>query len=267
MGIYRTLSLLLIVLPVYALPPHVVKLIEPVSNNISLVWTHLGSNHTQSWRPHQRYNPASLIKLPVLTCLYNRIESGTLLESDTVVYHDYHTQSGAGILKNQKPGNRYRLDSLAEMMLRYSDNTATGMLIEHLGRDVINNYMQTIGMDSTWLRNPRLTQPPQSNQTTAMDIHQLLIKLARYELISPLRTQHVLSHMKKQIYRWGIPHRLPRSYRVANKTGTLGSVRHDAGLIIQGNNAYVLTILTDGLPENTRSDTIASIAEALLVTP
>ncbi len=270
MGICRIIiigCLLALVLPVQALPPAVAALIEPVSSNISIVFTHLGTNQTHSWRPYQRYNPASLIKLPIAASLYHQIETGKRATSDSVRYRHKHTQSGAGILKTHEPGDYYRLDTLADMMMRYSDNTATGMLIEQLGRDTINQHMRAIGMSNTWLKNPRLTRPPQSNQTTAMDIHQLLIKLARYELISPLRTQHILSHMKEQIYRWGIPHRLPRSYSVSNKTGTLGFVRHDAGLIVHGSNAYVLTILTDGLPETTRADTIARIAEALLIVP
>lgn len=267
MGVYRTLGLFFFILPLYGLPPQVATIIQPVSSNISLVVTHLGTNYTYSWRPNQRYNPASLIKLPILACLYNRVASERASLSNTLMHRARHTQSGAGILKHARHGEVYRLDTLANMMMRYSDNTATLMLIEYLDRQQINDYMRRIGMQNTWLKNPHLTQPPQSNQTTAMDIHQLLVQLARYELLSPTHTYELLSQMRQQIYRWGIPHWLPPSFSVANKTGTLGSVRHDVGLVIHNKDAYVVSILTEGLPKGTRAATIARIAEAILINP
>ena len=100
-----------------------------------------------------------------------------------------------------------------------------------------------------------------------MDIHQLLVQLARYQRMPPTHTQSLFRTMQKQIYRWGIPRRLPHTFLVANKTGTLGSVRHDAGLVVRAKDAYVVSILTDGLPKGTRAATIARIAEAILINP
>jgi beta-lactamase class A len=66
--------------------------------------------------------------------------------------------------------------------------------------------------------------------------------------------------LHRQQFRSGIPAGLPRQARVANKTGDISTVAHDAGLVyLPDRKPYAIAVLTEWEPSTTgRSTTIAA---------
>jgi beta-lactamase class A len=81
----------------------------------------------------------------------------------------------------------------------------------------------------------------------------------------------MLEILHEQEFRSGIPAGVPESARVANKTGEISTVAHDAAIVyLAGRNPYCIVVLTEWKPcASGRSDTIASISRAvfLLLSP
>jgi beta-lactamase class A len=76
----------------------------------------------------------------------------------------------------------------------------------------------------------------------------------------------MLDILQAQEFRKGIPAGLPDDARVANKTGEISTVAHDAGIVYLPNRkAYALVVLTEWDKDRTsgRSDTIASISRII----
>jgi beta-lactamase class A len=75
----------------------------------------------------------------------------------------------------------------------------------------------------------------------------------------------MLDILHQQRFRSGIPAGLPEDARVANKTGEISTIAHDAGIVyLDGRDAYVVVILTEWAPEvNGRQETIARISRAV----
>ncbi|GHE21989.1 serine hydrolase [Halomonas urumqiensis] len=98
----------------------------------------LGSDERFGFRDDERWYLASLIKVPVAIELMSRVERGeaSLATSLTLAESDY--VDGAGPTNWASPGTSLRLEELLEPMLTVSDNTATDMLIRHLGLEAVN---------------------------------------------------------------------------------------------------------------------------------
>ncbi|MCC5883025.1 MAG: serine hydrolase [Halomonas sp.] len=98
----------------------------------------LGSGARFGWRDDEYWYLASLVKVPVAIELLSRIEAGEMSLQDrlTLARSDY--VDGAGTTNWAAPGSGLPLSQLLESMLTMSDNTASDMLIRHLGLESVN---------------------------------------------------------------------------------------------------------------------------------
>jgi len=67
---------------------------------------------------------ASLMKLPVMITLYQKVETGKVDLETKYILKEKDKRTGAGILQNRTVGSSYSYRELAELMGHYSDNTA-----------------------------------------------------------------------------------------------------------------------------------------------
>lgn len=104
----------------------------------------LGSGRTRGWRDEEPWYLASLVKVPVAIELMARVESGELSLDDRLTLAESDYVDGAGPTNWAPPGTRLSLEALLEAMLTVSDNTATDMLIRHLGLAAINARAQAL---------------------------------------------------------------------------------------------------------------------------
>ncbi|MFQ3787081.1 serine hydrolase [Halomonas sp. A29] len=90
------------------------------------------------WRDDEYWYLASLVKVPVAIELMGRVEAGemALLDRLTLQRSDY--VDGAGSTNWAAPGSTLTLRQLLESMITVSDNTASDMLIHHLGLENVN---------------------------------------------------------------------------------------------------------------------------------
>ncbi|MGB0865561.1 MAG: serine hydrolase [Granulosicoccaceae bacterium] len=79
----------------------------------------------------------STFKLAVLLILVNHIEAGLAQWTDSMTLKERHLSLPSGTLQDETLGSRWTLEQLAQKMIADSDNTATDMLIDHLGRKTV----------------------------------------------------------------------------------------------------------------------------------
>ena len=79
----------------------------------------------------------SAFKLVVLAALHDLVEGGNATWSDVVTLEDRHVSLPSGKLRHMPVGSPFTLHTLAAAMIAESDNTATDVLIDYIGRDGI----------------------------------------------------------------------------------------------------------------------------------
>lgn len=211
---------------------------------VSLAFTDIVTGETVGLEDTVPINPASVIKVPVMVEAYIQANEGRFTFSDKLILKQSDKVYGAGPMYFQKNGAGFSIQYLVECMIHYSDNTATKMLIDFLGKDRINTTMRRLGLTQTVIGNSNLLKAKGLNYSSTKDMNVLLTKISKGEIVSTEACSEMITLMAKQKYRWGIPSSVPKNVIVADKTGTLNGIKHDCGIVFNKKSPYVLSIFT-----------------------
>ena len=122
-------------------------------------------------------------------------------------------------------------------MLKVSDNACGVAVGNWVGWAYADVQLKSLGLANTRLNSSG------GPKTTASDTTKFLSKLWTSNLFGNDLRQFILATMNQQTLRAGIPAGCP-DCNVADKTGNLDDVRHDAGIIYAGDKSYILTVFT-----------------------
>lgn len=191
---------------------------------------------------------ASLVKIPIMAaCFYAQAE-GKLSLRDKLALKASAKTPGSGILKNMPAGSSLSVERLIELMITESDNTASNMLIDLLGRDYLNAFFKREGLKNTNLARKmmdfRYRRKGVENYTTAYDISLLLERIYRGEFLNRPVSDKCLAMLLRQRLKDRIPRKLPRDTPVAHKTGLERNVCHDAGIVFTPGGHFLICVLT-----------------------
>lgn len=145
-----------------------------------------------------------------------------------------------------------KVNALLYSMITVSDNTAANTLTKMLGeedavqgRNRINQYCQAHGYHSTAMGRMLLESTVNGdNYTSAADCALFLKRVYNRELP---HAELMLSYLKQQQRTAKIPAGLPDNVASANKTGELADVENDAAIVLDGENSYVLVVLSENV--------------------
>lgn len=239
--------------------------------------------HHTSWslNPHRWFHAASTIKVPVLLAVYEAIEQH-LFDAHSRVHvrnrflsavdgKPFRVPSGrdANADVHAAVGRMLTVHELAEHMIVTSSNLATNLLVDLVGIEPARAALARLhvsGIDlQRGVEDEQAWEQGLNNRVTAAGLCNALRLIEEGKAISPEASRAMLDILHQQRFRSGIPAGLPENARVANKTGEISTIAHDAGIVyLDGRDAYVVVILTEWEPEvEGRQETIARISRAV----
>ncbi len=209
------------------------------------VWS-MDNNNYASIDSKRIYPAASIIKLPVLIQLYKAVEAETFGLKDYMYLTEYYRSSGSGDMQYAQAGRSYSIYDLAKVMIQDSDNTATNMLMSKLGSmNDINAALKNWGIKNThvqtWL--PDLTG---TNYTTAEDMAQMLYNIGNDDnhFLNINSQSDIINIMGKVKNVNLIKAGLPANVDFVHKTGDIGTMLGDAGIVyLPSGQRYIVVIL------------------------
>ncbi len=112
---------------------------------------------------------ASLIKFPVMIAAYDAVEKGKLSLDDMIELKKDDKVPGSGILTSHfSPGTTISLRDAIHLMIVYSDNTATNLVLDKLGLPATNEVhgVARLPRDADQLESvsPRYVDRPRTEQ-------------------------------------------------------------------------------------------------------
>lgn len=190
------------------------------------------------------FSAASTIKIPVLIAFFQDVDAGKIRLDEMLTMKKELIGGGSGDMQYQQPGKKFTALETATKMSVISDNTATNMLIERLGgKEVLNQRFREWGLTSTVINN-WLPDLEGTNTTTPKDLANLLAKVDRGELISTRSRDRIMNIMQDTRTRTLLPQGLEKDATIAHKTGDIGTVLGDAGIIDMPNGKrYIGSVL------------------------
>ncbi len=216
----------------------------------------------------QRFPTASLIKVAVMAEVYRQIESGRLGLATTVTLRDAEKAGDETTPLNMlHDGTELTVSDLLKLMIAYSDNTATNLLIAKVGTASVNALLDSLGLTKTRLYRPTFRDgradvlPEEEKEyglgsTTPREAATLMELIAQGKVVSRKACDEMIALLATQQDRAMIPRSLPFAkdeILVANKTGWdeeknadaagfKGDVRNDAAYVKGPKARFVLAI-------------------------
>ena len=202
------------------------------------------------------FESASVIKLWIMSCTYEEAERGdlsldqtvTLTEEDMVPcpgVPDYNADRLAGcltedmfpesgVLNYMHPGLELTVRDLVRLMILISDNTATNILIDLLGKDRINEHIASLGAERTILNRKLFDTSPEvrgkENMISLEETGDYFRMLYKGELVSAEASREMLALLQNQQNTYKIPFYI-RRLPVAHKTGEDTGIENDVGIV------------------------------------
>lgn len=97
----------------------------------------------------KRFLTASVFKIYVLIELYRQVLDGKISLDDRYVVKLHDKSPGSGLLQYLDEGLKLTIRDLAKLMMMISDNTATDILMEILGKKNINETIRKLELKNT----------------------------------------------------------------------------------------------------------------------
>jgi beta-lactamase class A len=200
------------------------------------------------------YPTASIIKLPILIALFQEVDAGKISLSETLTMTRDVIVGGSGAIQDLPPGTKFSLLDTATKMIVTSDNTATNMIIKRMGGiQVLNARFRSWGLQNTVMRK-MLPDLKGTNTTTARELVRLLAMLDKQQLLSSRSQGQVIDILQRVRNRTLLPVGLGRGATIAHKTGDIGFILGDAGIIqMPSGKRYLAAVLVESAYDDPRA--------------
>jgi D-alanyl-D-alanine carboxypeptidase (penicillin-binding protein 5/6) len=230
-------------------------LIDAHAGQVGLYIEHLETGEQYGWRADVVQPTASLIKLPVMVAAYRLVDRQQLDLTKHVTLTEADKVPGSGILTYHfSPGATLSVRDAIRLMMRYSDNTATNLVVDQIGLPTTATTMATLGFAETRLhakvfRGDTTLAPERSRQyglgsTTAKETVQILKQLYAEQLATPDSCAAMMEHLLACDDRTMLLRELPNGTEVAHKTGAVAKTRCDAGIVMSPQGPFAICVLT-----------------------
>jgi beta-lactamase class A len=174
---------------------------------------------------------ASTIKIPIFVAFLRAVDAGKVKLDEQLAMTADVKASGSGDMQYLGDGKKYTALETATKMIVISDNSATNMLIKRLGgKAALNQQFKEWGLTATAIQNP-LPDLPGTNTTSTRDHAYLLQRVNHGELLSLPSRDRLLDIMRQTKTRTLLPQGLEKEATIAHKTGDIGSIIGDAGIV------------------------------------
>ena len=214
------------------------------------VWDYETQNYVDI-NASEIFSTASIIKIPVLIDVFKTIESGQLSLSDKIPLTEYFRTEGSGSLQFKARNSEYTIDELARRMITESDNSATNMLMAKIGSMTdVNQSMRAWGIKHTQV-NTWLPDLKGTNYTTARDMATMLYNIdENTEFLSEDSRTRMLNYMGHVHNNRLLKAGLGEGAVLLHKTGDIGTMLGDAGIVIAPNGKKYIVVILANRPHN-----------------
>jgi beta-lactamase class A len=230
-------------------------LIRAHKGKAAMAVKHLVCGESFVYHANEVMPTASLIKFPVMIEAYRQAAAKQIDLDAVVVLRKRDKVPGSGVLTYHfTEGSTFKLRDAVHLMIVFSDNTATNLVLDAIGIGATAATMNKLGYTNTKIhakvfRRDTSVFPDRSKQfglgsTTANEMIRLCQALHRKELVSPVACDEMTEHLRACEDKDKFPRLLPSGVKIAFKTGSLEDTRTAAGIIEWPHGPVALCVLS-----------------------
>lgn len=235
-------------------------LVDGFNGDVGIYVKHLRTGKTIEINADTVFPTASMVKVPIMTRIFEKMEAGELHYDSTHVYEDRLYYAGEDVVASFKAGEKISLHKLLFLMISFSDNTASLWLQELADSgSMINDLMARLGLEHTRV-NSR-TEGRQDafraygwGQTTPREMATLVEKIYAGDVVSEESSEEMYRLMSKSLWDKEALSSVPKHINVASKQGAVNRSRSEVLLVNAPGNDYVFTVITKNQEDTSWGD-------------
>ena len=230
-------------------------LMQGFKGQVGVYVKNMRTNKVAMYNADTIFPTASMIKIPILIGVMDKIYKNELAYHQELVYKDSLLYAGIDILGSYKNEEKTTVSRVMMLMLTVSDNTASLWLQSLAGTGARINSI----LDSNGFRNTRVnsrTPGREANrsqygwgQTTPREMAGLMEKIYRRELINSEASEKMLRLLGRNFFDEVSISQIPSYVFVASKNGAVNESRGEVLLVMAPNGPYVFSIITKNIQD------------------
>ncbi|QDT56431.1 D-alanyl-D-alanine carboxypeptidase DacB precursor [Caulifigura coniformis] len=240
---------------------------------VAVAVSHPSSKETFFLNEKEVMPTASLIKLAVMVEAYRQADAGRIDLKKLATLKEEDKVPGSGILTQHfSAGTQLSVRDSVRLMMAYSDNTGTNLVLDAIGIPATAKAMEELGYPETKIhskvyRRDLSVFPERSvkyglGSTTAADMVSILERLLKGELANEESTKAMIAHLRSNPDKETFSKHLPATAKYGYKGGAVDRIRTAAGFIDVEGGPLLVAVLT---AENTdQSWTLENSAQNLI---
>jgi beta-lactamase class A len=211
---------------------------------------HLKTGKTAAINADSLFPTASMVKVPIMVGLFDKIHKGELDYHKQLVYRDSLLYPGEDILGAFADSAKIAMSKVVMLMITTSDNTASIWSQQMAGTGTaINQWLEKNGFVHTRV-NSR-TSGRQANykqygwgQTTPREMAELMVRIREGKVISPDASERMYRNLTRIYWDAEALSQIPPTVQVASKQGAVNQSRSEVVLVNAPSGDYVFCVIT-----------------------
>jgi beta-lactamase class A len=211
---------------------------------------HLRTGKTVAINADTLFPTASMIKVPIMIGLFDKIHKGELDYHSELLYRDSLLYPGVDILGSFQDSAKIAMSKVAMLMITTSDNTASLWCQQMAGTGTaINTWLEQQGFSHTRVnsRTPGREANQQQfgwGQTTPREMAELLVQIRQGKVISPDASERMYRNLTRIYWDAEALSQVPPTVQVASKQGAVNQSRSEVVLVNAPSGDYVFCVIT-----------------------
>jgi beta-lactamase class A len=223
-------------------------------------------------------HPASTMKVTVMMEVFRQAqESKFSLDDKIEIYNsfqsivdgsEFHLDVVDDSEKTlyQRIGEKETIRELNRLMITWSSNLATNILMDKVGTKNIDVFIKELEIKDVnvmrLIEDVKAYRLNMNNTFSARGTTHMMRLIAEGKVISQKICDEMIQVMLGQVFNESIPALLPKDVKVAHKTGWTGEFFHDTGIVfLPSRKPYAITLFTNGFPEDDETQAHNCMAE------
>ncbi|MBX9734035.1 MAG: class A beta-lactamase-related serine hydrolase [Chitinophagaceae bacterium] len=232
------------------LTKEITELLNGFKGNVGVYVHDLRRNKVVAIQADTVYPTASMVKVPILVGVMDKIKKGELNYHQALTYTDSLFYDDGDVVGNLKNNAKIELSKVMMLMLTTSDNTASLWLQTIAGKGTRINEL----MDSLGLKNTRVNSrtPGRENnrsqygwgQTTPREMASLFEMIVRKKVVSDSLSEKMIRLLGRNYWDEQAISQVPANVFIASKNGAVNASRSEVLYVKGEGREYIFCICT-----------------------
>lgn len=225
------------------------NLVKGFNGDVGIYVEHLKSGKTAEINADSIFPTASMIKVPIMCGVFDKIEKKELSYHQNLVYRDSLLYAGEDILGSFKDGEKIQLSKVQMLSITTSDNTGSLWLQKLVGGANINQWLSDNGFENIRInsRTPGREAFQKRygwGQTSPKEMVLLFKKIREGKAISSAASERMYRNLIPIYWDGEALSEIPPYVQVASKQGAVNRSRSEVVLVNAPHGDYVFCIAT-----------------------